>query len=38
MHRHLYRHMDRFQRIAFCAFVAIIGSTAATMLLKALFD
>lgn len=37
MHRHLYRHMDRFQQIAFCALAAVGLSAVATGALKVVF-
>jgi len=38
MHRHLYEHMDSFQRLAFCALAAIVLSTVATAALRALMS
>jgi len=37
MHRHLYRHMDRFQQIALCALAAVGLSAVATAVLKVAF-
>lgn len=34
MHRHLYRNMDSFQRLAFCALAAVLMATALTGALK----
>jgi hypothetical protein len=34
MHRYLYRNMDSFQQVAFCALAAVVLATAVTGALK----